>query len=171
MSRTTIIRRRPATATPFIPSSFFAGSGFPLFARSADELGAQANEMLRAAFGDLAEPAVDRFPALNVSEAKDEFTVTAELPGMAANDVNIEFCDGVLTIQGEKEQEQMKEEDGRKYYIWERRFGSFQRALPFPGGIAEDKIAAEFKDGILTVHIPKAEEAKTKSRPISIATK
>jgi HSP20 family protein len=108
---------------------------------------------------------------MNLSEGKNEFTVTAELPGMTAKDVTIDYCDGVLTIRGEKEHEETKEEDDRTYYVWERRFGSFQRALPFPGGIAEDKIAADFKDGVLTVHLPKAEEAKTKKRQITVGEK
>jgi HSP20 family protein len=90
---------------------------------------------------------------------------------MTEKDVTIDYCDGVLTIRGEKEEEETKEEDGRKYYVWERRFGSFQRALPFPGGVAEDKIAAEFKHGVLTVHLPKADEAKAKHRPIPVVTK
>jgi HSP20 family protein len=97
--------------------------------------------------------------------------VTAELPGMTQKDVTIDYCDGVLTIKGEKEHEETKGEDGKKYYLWERRFGSFQRALPFPGGIAEDGIAADFKDDVLTVHLPKSDDAKAKRRRIPIITK
>jgi HSP20 family protein len=52
--------------------------------------------------------------------------------------------------------------------MWERRFGSFQRSLPFPGGIAEDKISAAFKDGLLTIKLPKAEDGKVKHQPIKI---
>jgi HSP20 family protein len=167
MPRTTIIRRRPIAGLPFVPTSFLTG---PLFTR-ADDLAPRASDLLRAAFGDLADTPTEQFPTVNVSEVKDEFTVTAELPGMAAKDVSVEFVDGVLSIHGEKEQEQTKEEDGRKYYVWERRFGSFRRALPFPGGIAEDKIAAEFKDGVLTIHLPKAEEAKAKRFAIPVVTK
>jgi HSP20 family protein len=85
--------------------------------------------------------------------------------------VSIDYTDGMLTIKGEKVEEKTKEEDDRKWYLWERRYGSFQRALPFPGGIAEDKLRAEFKDGVLTVHLPKAEEAKTKRHHIPIVAK
>lgn len=172
MARTRLTRRRETEITPFVPSPLFAAASFPSFARAAEELTTRADEMMRAAFAGFPElSATMRFPALNVSEAKDDFTVTAELPGMAANDVTIDYSDGVLTMRGEKQEEQTKEGDDRAYYVWERQFGSFQRSLPFPGGIAEDKIAAEFKDGVLTVHLPKADEAKTKRRPITITTK
>jgi HSP20 family molecular chaperone IbpA len=174
MKRTKITRRRPDIATSFFraprfTAPMFPADGFPSLTKAAEEISARANELMQSAFGDF--PAIERFPALNVSETKQEFTVTAELPGMTTKDVTIDYCDGVLTIRGEKEHEETKEEDDRKYYMWERRFGSFQRALPFPGGIAEDKIAAEFKDGVLTVHMPKAEGAKTNHRPIPISGK
>ncbi len=177
MKRTKITRRRPNLATPFFraplfPAPLFPAPGFQSLTQAADQMGERANEMMRSAFAGFPEfSAADRFPALNVSEAKNEFTVTAELPGMTAENVTVDFSDGVLSIRGEKEHEETKEEDDRKYYMWERRFGSFQRALPFPGGIAEDKIAAEFKDGVLTVHLPKAEEAKANLRPIPISKK
>jgi HSP20 family molecular chaperone IbpA len=165
------MRRRPAPTifqSPFFSTPFFS-TGIPSLADAAQEMTARANEMMQSTFGSLPEfISVEKFPALNLSETKDEFTVTAELPGMTEKDINIEYLDGVLTIKGEKEHEEKKEEEDRKYYMWERRFGSFQRALPFPGGIAEGKIAAEFKDGILTVHLPKAEEAKAIRRPIPI---
>lgn len=174
MTRTKIARRRPNVATTFfrpplfLPSMLSAGD-FPSLTKAAEDISARANELMQSAFGDF--PAVERFPALNVSETKEEFKVTAELPGMTTKDVTIDYYDGVLTIRGEKEHEETKEEEDRKYYMWERRFGSFQRALPFPGGIAEDRIAAEFKDGVLTVHMPKAEEAKTNHRQIPISQK
>ena len=175
MTRTKLTRRRPNLATqffraPLVPAPLFPASGFPSLTQAAEEISERANEMMRAAFAGFPEfPAAEWLPALKVSEAKGEFTVTAELPGMTAKNVTVDYSDGVLTIRGEKEQEETKEEDDRKYYMWERRFGSFQRALPFPGGIAEDRIAAEFKDGVLTVHLPKAEEAKANHRPIPIS--
>jgi HSP20 family molecular chaperone IbpA len=175
MTHTKITRRRPNVATTFsrpplffLPSMFDADE-FPSLTKAAENISTHANELMKSAFGDF--PAVERFPALNVSETKDEFKITAELPGMTTKDVTIDYFDGVLTIRGEKEQEETKEDEDRKYYMWERRFGSFQRALPFPGGIAEDKITAEFKDGVLTVQLPKAEEAKMNRRQIPIGQK
>ena len=177
MSRTTITRRRPSVATPFfrapfISSPFFSSPVFPSLTDTAEELSAHANEIMKSAFPGFPEfSTFEKFPALNVSEGKDDFTVTAELPGMTAKDVTVDFSEGVLTIRGEKEKEETKEEDNRKYYMWERKFGSFQRALPFPGGIAENKITAEFKDGVLKVHMPKAEEMKPNHRAIPITEK
>jgi HSP20 family protein len=137
-----------------------------------EDMAERVNETMRNAFAGVPElPAIALFPAVNVSETKDEFTITAELPGLAAKDVSIDYTDGVLTIKGEKEETQEEKRDDRRYYMWERRFGAFQRAIPFPGGIVEDKIAADFKDGVLAVHLPKAEEAKAAQRKIPIAVK
>jgi HSP20 family protein len=165
-------RRHSTGLTPFVSTPLFATPGFPTLSQAAEEFTARANEMMRAAVSGFPEfPAAGQFPALNLSESKDEFTVTAELPGMTDKDVSIDYCDGVLTIRGEKEEEQTKEEDDRKYYLWERRFGSFQRVLPFPGGIDATKIVAEFKNGVLSVHVPKSESAKAKHNVIPIVTK
>ena len=167
MTRTTLFRRRAPTAVPFFPAPFFA----PL-AQLDEDFGTRASDLVRAAFGDFTEfPLAEKFPAMNVSESKNEFMITAELPGMTAKDVTVEFADGVLTIRGEKEGEKTKEEDDKKYFVWERRFGSFQRSFPFPGGIDEAKIGAEFKDGVLTVQLPKAVEEKTKKHNIAITAK
>jgi HSP20 family protein len=111
------------------------------------------------------------FPVVNVTENPNSFTVTAELPGLTQNDVHVDFTDGVLSIRGEKTQERTEKEDGTKYHIWERRSGNFQRSFPFPGGIADDKITADFKDGVLTILLPKAAEEQAKRRSIKINAK
>ncbi|MEW5915761.1 MAG: Hsp20/alpha crystallin family protein [Gemmatimonadota bacterium] len=165
MPRTKLAKPNASPLVPFFPR---LGSTFPSF----EDFNKRAKELMTAALAGAPEfPPVDWFPAVNVSEADGEFTVTAELPGLTAKDVTVDFCDGTLTIRGEKTEEETKKEDDRTYYRWERQFGSFQRSFPFPGGIDEGKIAAEFKDGILTVHLPKAEEAKVKHREIAITEK
>lgn len=111
------------------------------------------------------------FPAVNVTENPTNFAITAELPGLTANDVRVDFSDGILTIQGDKTQERTEKEDGTKYHIWERRSGTFQRSFPFPGGVAEDKITADFKDGVLTIQLPKAAEEQAKRHSIKINAK
>ena len=90
---------------------------------------------------------------------------------MRLENVSVDFTDGMLTIRGEKMDEHTTKEDDRTIYMWERRFGSFQRTLPFPGGIDDKKVAADFKDGILTVHLPKVEEVKPKRQTIPITAK
>ena len=170
MPRTKPIPTR--SLTPFRPTPLFPSVGFPSLTRTIDELSARTNEMIRTAFAGFPDvPSAEWAPAVNVVENKDEFTVTAELPGLTADDVTIDYGDGVLTIKGEKEFEKEKEEKGEKYYVWERRFGSFERSLPFPGTIDEDKVAAAFKDGVLTVHLPKTEKAKAEHHSIPIEAK
>lgn len=123
-------------------------------------------------FTDIAQlPAPVVFPAVNLSEDSTGFTVAAELAGLADEDVKVDFTDGVLTISGEKTDERTGKKDGTKYHMWERRAGSFQRSFPFPGGIAEDKITAEFKGGVLTVRLPKAPEVQGRKHSIKINAK
>jgi len=161
------LTRRQFPFTPrFLPSPFLAPFG------DFDELNATTQQLVDEVFGkELPVKAQGWPPAVNVAETKDEFTVTAELPGMKAENVSLDFTDGMLTIRGEKEDEKTEKEDDRTYYMWERRFGSLQRTLPFPGGIDEQKVGAEFKDGVLTVHLPKSEEVKPKRHTIPILEK
>jgi HSP20 family molecular chaperone IbpA len=176
MPRTKLTRQQTDVPAPlfspsFFPSPLFPSRGAASIARAADELMARANEMVRAAFTELpVMPTAEWLPPINVAESKDELTVIAELPGLTADDVTVDYTDGVLTISGEKTQERTKDE--RKYHLWERRFGSFQRALRLPNGIDEDKITAEFRNGVLTVHLPKTAEVQSKQHtiPITAAT-
>jgi HSP20 family protein len=105
-------------------------------------------------------------PAMDVEETGKEFKLTAELPGMDKKDVNISIKDDVLTISGEKKEEKKKEESD--YYRSERVFGKFQRSFRLPEIVEEDKIEAEFKNGILNVTIPKSKETVTKEKQIEI---
>ena len=104
-------------------------------------------------------------PAVNVAETKESLILSAELPGMNIGDVEIEVENNVLSLRGEKKE--LKEEgDEKRYHLWERCYGSFERSFPLPRTVKTDEITAEFKDGILHVNMPKAPEAK--SRRISI---
>jgi HSP20 family molecular chaperone IbpA len=163
MSPTTRLARRRPLPLPQI----FGPTRFPEVA--------QMMENALALFPELPEVTeltqARLFPAVNVTENPTNFTITAELPGLTANDVRVDFTDGILTIQGDKTQERTEKEDGMKYHIWERRSGSFQRSFPFPGGVAEDKITADFKDGVLTIQLPKAAEEQAKRHSIKINAK
>ena len=103
-------------------------------------------------------------PSVNVEETKEELLLTAELPGMNIDDIEIEVENNILSLRGEKREEQEKED--RKYHVWERCYGSFERSFTLPRTVKADQISAQFKDGILHVQMPKAPEAK--SRKISI---
>ena len=99
-------------------------------------------------------------PSLDVTETKNEIVVKAELPGMDVKDIDIALTDGLLTIKGERKLE--KEDKKENYHRIERQFGSFSRSLNLREKVKADGIEAAYKDGILTVALPKAEESKPK---------
>ncbi|MBN1847543.1 MAG: Hsp20/alpha crystallin family protein [Deltaproteobacteria bacterium] len=99
-------------------------------------------------------------PAFDITENEKEYVVTAELPGVEAKELDVTFTDGLLTVKGEKKQE--KEEKGENYHRVERQFGTFQRSFRIPDEVKNDQIDAHFKDGVLKLTIPKAEEGKPK---------
>lgn len=104
-------------------------------------------------------------PPVDVEETPDEIVLTAELPGMSRDDIDIELEDGVLTIQGEKKEEQ--KEEGRQGLRYERRWGSFARRFTLPRAVDSANITASYENGILAIHVPKAEEAKGRKIEIS----
>ena len=100
-------------------------------------------------------------PALDVYQTPSELMVKATLPGVKAEDVNIDISGDTLTIKGESKAEQeVKRED---YLYQERRYGAFSRSVVLPSGLKSDKTEATMEDGILTLTIPKAEEVKPKA--------
>ena len=107
-------------------------------------------------------------PTVDISESDGEFTVTAELPGVAEADMQLSLDDNILTIKGEKKQEETKEDKEKRYRLVERSYGSFQRSIPLPFAADPDKVQASFKDGVLKVTIPKPPEAEAKSTRIPI---
>jgi HSP20 family protein len=105
-------------------------------------------------------------PAVDVVEKEKAYEITAELPGMDESNIDVKFSDGTLTIKGEKRDE--KEEKKKDYYLSERRYGSFQRSFGVPDGVDADKIEANFKNGVLTVTLPKTEQAQRSEKKIAI---
>jgi len=105
-------------------------------------------------------------PALDVSEDKDNFYVKAELPGMKREEIELTLHDGSLSISGERKSESKHEE--AEIYRAERFFGRFQRTVTLPTPVASDKVKAQYKDGILTVTLPKTEEAKPKHIEVNV---
>ena len=99
-------------------------------------------------------------PAVDVREDEKEVIIKAELPGMEEKDIEVSLADNGLTITGEKKEE--KEENGKGYVRREARYGSFRRIIPLPEGLNQEKVEAAFKKGVLTVTIPRLEEAKAK---------
>ena len=98
--------------------------------------------------------------ALDVAESGDAFVVKASLPGMNPDDLEVTFNNNILTIQGEVKEEH--ESDEKRYHLRERRYGSFSRSISLPSTINADAIDASYQDGVLTLTLPKSQEAKPK---------
>lgn len=109
----------------------------------------------------------DWLPSVDISETDTEYYIQAELPGLNKGDVKITLEDGVLTLQGERKQE--KEEKGTRYHRVERSYGRFVRSFALPDSVDEAKVSAEFKDGVLQIHLPKSEQAKPKAIEVKVA--
>jgi HSP20 family protein len=106
------------------------------------------------------------YPPVDVLENKDSYVLRAELPGMKKEDFNLEVKDGMLTLSGERKSE--KTTDGVKYRTVERIEGKFSRSFSLPETVKHDGIQATYKDGILEIHVPKAEEAKPRRIEVSV---
>ena len=105
-------------------------------------------------------------PAVDIVEGKEAFILKAELPGFEKENVSVTFENSVLTIRGEKKQE--KEADDGTVHRNERRFGSFERSFTVPGTVKGEAIDAQFRNGLLILTLPKAEEARPKAVPIQV---
>jgi HSP20 family protein len=105
-------------------------------------------------------------PLVDIVEEEKEYLIKAELPEVKKEDVKVTVQDEVLTVTGERKFE--KEEKGRKYHRIERAYGSFTRSFTLPEDADAEKVVAEFKDGVLKVHLPKSEKAKPKSVEVKI---
>jgi HSP20 family protein len=104
----------------------------------------------------LARPSV---PSLDVSETAEMVQVRMDVPGIDAKDIDIEITGNMLHVSGERKEE--KEEKGKTWHRIERKTGSFARSVTLPSAVKEDKVEAAYKDGVLTITLPKTEEAKT----------
>ena len=108
----------------------------------------------------------DWIPRVDIAETDKAFIIKAEIPEVNKDDVKITVDNGVLTIRGERKQE--KEEKGKKFHRVERYYGNFTRSFTLPDNVDETKIRASFKDGMLSLHIQKNEEAKTKAIEVKV---
>ena len=106
-------------------------------------------------------------PLVDISEDDKEYLIKAELPEVKKEDVKVTAEDGTLTIMGERKFE--KEEKGKKYHRVERAYGSFGRSFSFPDDASPSKVSAEFKDGVLSVHLAKTQKAKPTHIEVKVA--
>ena len=106
-------------------------------------------------------------PTLDMHDDKDNLTVQLELPGMKKEEIDIALHDGVLTVSGERKMERENKEG--ETFRSERYFGKFQRSVTLPVAVDSGKVKASYKDGILTIDLPKTEEAKPKHIAVSVS--
>ena len=140
--------------------------------RELEEVSDRLNRMFarpatRAANGKETMIVADWTPSVDISETEGEYQIKAEIPDVRKEDVKVTLEDGVLTIQGERKHE--KEEKGKKYHRIERSYGSFVRTFSLPDVIDEEKVKAEFKEGVLNLSLPKSEKAKPKAIDVKVA--
>jgi HSP20 family protein len=131
---------------------------------------------VRSAFNDLFDENFDRssarpstskwYPAVDVLESKESYLIRAELPGMKREDIKVEVKDGTLVLSGERKSENPAE--GVEYRHAERVAAKFWRSFSLPETVKQDAIEATYKDGILEIRVPKAEEAKPRQIEISV---
>ena len=111
------------------------------------------------------ESTTREFPlALDVMENENEYTIKASIPGMNPDDLDVTLTNNVLTIRGEIKAEQ--EVDPDKIHLQERLYGHFMRSLTLPVSVQDDQVQATFENGVLTLHVPKSEQAKPKRIPV-----
>ncbi len=106
-------------------------------------------------------------PLVDIEENDKEYVIKAELPEMKKEDIKVSVEDDVLCISGERKHE--KEEKGKKYHRVERSYGCFERSFTLPDDADGTKVTAEYKDGVLKVHLPKSEKAKPKAIEVKVA--
>jgi HSP20 family protein len=131
--------------------------------RELASLQSEMSRMLSGLTGGEARTA-EWAPALDVWETEDELVYAFDLPGVSEDQIKIEVADDTLTLSAERVRETEKATD--RFYRFERRFGSFSRAVGLPAGVEESKITAVSKDGVVEIHVPKPAEQKPRRIPI-----
>jgi len=106
-------------------------------------------------------------PAIDVQETDGEYLVKADLPDLKKEDVHVQIADGMLSVSGERQQE--KEEKGKRFHRVERAYGRFERQVSLPAEVDPKKVSAAFKDGVLSVHLPKSPTARPQSIEVKVS--
>lgn len=137
------------------------------YTRPKDDLMSKRfSDIMDEFFNDVVSSRRDNFvPSIDVSETDDKFLITAELPGMKKEDINISLENSRLSISGERNFE--KEEEGKTYHRVETRYGSFNRSFQLPDNVDEESISATYQDGLLNITINKSENKVKKQIEIS----
>lgn len=132
-----------------------------------EEMNALMDNFFRNVSFDLFEKRPGPFsPSIDIMDTEKEVVVTAELPGVDENNIDISITKDTLTIKGEKKAE--KEEKGKDFHLVERSYGSFIRTIPLPVDVETEKVGATYKKGVLTIKLPKTEKALKETKKIPI---
>ncbi len=115
----------------------------------------------------IAGPGMASSLALDVKETPDTFTVTASVPGVPPTDIDITVLGDTLRIRGHRKEDVEEAQEGSRWLLRERRFGAFERTVSLPSVVDSDAAAADFKDGVLIITLPKADVAKPRSIPVT----
>jgi len=136
------------------------------FMRPFDEMRRMMEDFWMAPFEEFGRWGDGFTPKVDVKEEDKDIIVSAELPGMDQKDIDVTVTNDSIRISGEKKQEEEQEEKG--YYRHETSYGSFERVIDLPAEVDENKAEAEFSKGVLTIKLPKSEEAQAKHKKIKI---
>ncbi len=149
---------------PFGRTEGFATDPFQTLRRQIDRLFDEPVMRLAPPAAGWSDGAM--IPRVDMSETDKSIEVTAELPGVAREDIQLTLGEGSLTVAGEKKQEKESKDNG--FHMMERSYGAFQRTLSLPCDIEADKVSADFKNGILHVSLPKAASARSALKKIEV---
>jgi HSP20 family protein len=156
--------RAPSLLEPFWGRGFFGGSPFEMLRRVHEDMDRLFGEALPIFAGyERWEPRVD------ISQTDKEWLIEAELPGVSADQVQVELKEHHLYISAEMKSETAEEKD-REYIRKERRYGAFRRVMALPENVDEEGVRAEFKDGVLKVYVPKVHAVPVRGRRIPVGT-
>lgn len=139
--------------------------------RELEEMSSRLNRLFRQGAGgqpgtDGGEALADWAPAIDIQETDGEYLVHADLPAVKKEDVKVSVQDGILAVEGERKHE--KDEKGKRFHRVERSFGRFVRRITLPTDVDQRKVEAEYKDGVLVVHLPKSTTAQPRSIDVAV---
>lgn len=163
----------------FFPSSFFGGSPWQMLRRMQEDMDRAFSQVLSGQFGEGrgAGPSQPQWsPSIDVSETPTEWCIEADLPGARKDDIHVHVHNHQLHLRAEMRQgqetppggQQGGSEQQRQYYRRERRYGFIERVMPLPRNVDEENVRCELRDGVLRIHLPKAQQATPQGRRIPI---
>lgn len=163
---------RTGDADFFTPSSFLSLSPWQTMRRMHEDMDRLLGQFFTETPSGGTRGGMQQWmPSVDISQNNKEWCIEADLPGVNKDDIEVEVRDHHLVLKAELRSEQQDEGgEGREYHQRERQFGFFERVLPLPENVDEEHIACDFKNGVLTLHVPKLEQALPAARRIPITS-